>query len=416
MCYDCSIKGGQMFEANQKFHSAVSRRCATQSSLTKGWSLGLWLSLAVFLQMTLANSAMAVSIDWDNIGVGNATNLASGQVVQSLDDAGNCTIAPPFTDCEVDATITYQLGNDGNGGQLNCGWGGNNCVRFYNDQIGGITDGDLRFGVDATAADNGEDDLRVCIEFNREVEGLQFDVLDIDDASWDDSVEVTYVPFVNSTPILSRTDLVNASMFGDITTGTDPNHLIEHSPGSPAPNNEVLGWGAIQAPPAGNATAADDGGNVTIDFGTQQVGGFCIRYFAGPDSAADPGFQWIALSQLTWTTTLPVDLAHIDSSKTGRHLNVEWSTTAESFNLGFNLWGEKNGEWVALTRNPVPSKVVDSVSALQYQKRIKLRRADKDITRFGISSVDVLGSEQFYGPFEIGERYGEVVLLGLTPD
>lgn len=383
-------------------------RALTQQHLKDQLKL-IFIGTMFFVLTAFLTTAQAVSIDWDNIGVGNATNLVSGQVVQSLDDAGNCTIAPPFTDCEVEVEMTYQLNNDGNGGQLNCGFGGNNCVRFYNDQIGGITDGDLRLGVDATAADP-DDDMRMCIEFNREVEGLQFEILDIDDGSWDDSVELTYVPFVNATPMLSRTDLVDASTFGDLSTGTDPNHVIEHSPGLPAPDNEVLGWGAIQAPAAGNAGAADDGGNVSIDFGTQAVGGFCIRYFAGPNSNANPGFQWIALSQLTWTTTLPVDLAHVASKKTGRHLTVDWSTSAESFNLGFNLWVEKDGEWFALTRNLLPSKVVDSISSQTYSKRVKLSRELRDITRFGISSVDALGSEQFYGPFEVGEDYGEAVL------
>ena len=360
--------------------------------------------------LALISPVYAVSIDWDNLGVGNLTSIATGQVAQSLDDAGNCVITPPFTDCEVEATITWELNNDGNGGQLDCGFGANSCVRYYNDQIGGITDGDLRLGVNATAADGGDDDMRMCVEFNREVEGLQFDVLDIDDASWDDSVEITYVPFVNSTPILARADLVNAIAFGDVTTGTDPNHVIAHDPANAAPDNEVLGWGAIQNPPAGNANAGDDGGNVSIDFGTQQVGGFCIRYFAGPNSNGNPGFQWIALSQLTWTTTLPVDLAHVDSSKIGRFLTVEWSTSAESFNLGFNLWGEKDGEWFALTRNMLASNAVDSMKQQSYEKRVRLSRELSDITQFGLSSVDALGNEEFYGPFTVGERYGEAVL------
>lgn len=359
--------------------------------------------------LALVAPAHAVSIDWDNLGFANQTNIATGQVAESLDDAGNCTVSPPFTDCEVEATVTWELNNDGNGGQLDCGFGANNCVLFYNDQIGGITDGDLRLGVNATAADGGDDDMRMCVEFNREVEGLQFEVLDIDDASWDDSVEITYTPFVNSTPILARTDLINAVAFGDITTGTDPNHVIEHNPTNPAPDNEVLGWGAIQ-PAGGNAIAADDGGNVSIDFGTQQVGGFCIRYFAGPNSTANPSFQWIALSQLTWTTTLPVDLAHVDSSKVGRFLTVEWSTSAESFNLGFNLWGEKDGEWFALTRNFLPSNVIDSIKPQSYQRRVRLSRELRDINKFGLSSVDALGNEEFYGPFTVGESYGDAVL------
>lgn len=357
------------------------------------------LLLSIFV---LSTPIHAVEIDWANAGQPNATIFNSGTTVNAINN--NCV--PGVASCDASATVTFEVVNDGQGGEIACGYnGGAVCGAYFDTEFGGINEPQLRFAMDATGADP-DDNLNICVEFDRVVEGLSFDVLDVDDGPFDDVIEVVYTSAPSATPMLQRNDLLNAFAFGDVTTGTDPNHVVPHDPSFAAPNNEVLGWGAIQ-PAGGNAGITDDGGNVTLDFGSTQVWGFCVRYIPGPDSPVDPGFQFIGLSGLTWTASLPVNLDYFSSTQTGNTVSVNWSTSTESFNIGFNLWGEVDGEWLALNRNLIPSQKVDSHSVLNYRRHVRLNRHNRGISKIGISSIDTQGKEEFYGPFDIGQRYGE---------
>ena len=361
----------------------------------------VWALLVLFSVFLTTFKSSAVEVDWQNLGQANSTVLNSGSMVNATNN--NC--ADGVTNCDVIATVTFEIDNDGQGGEIECGWNsGSVCGAYFSDEFGGINDDNLRFAIDATGPDN-DDRFNMCVEFNSQVEGLTFDILDVDDAGWDDVVELYYASEASATPMLARTDLINAAAFGDVGTGTDANHVIAHSPSSAAPNNEALGWGSIQ-PNGGNAGNSDDGGNITIDFGTQRVWGFCMSYWAGPNSDANPPFQWVGLSNLNWTASLPVNLDFFTSSRRGNRVDFEWSTSSESFNIGFNLWGEVNGEWVALNRNFIPSKKINSHAPQDYKRKLRLNRSTRGLTRVGISSVDGMGKEEFYGPFEIGEEYG----------
>ncbi len=345
--------------------------------------------------------ARAVEIDWDDLGQGNASTLVSGSSVAATNNA----CSPGQVNCNVIATVTYQLVNDGVEGDLGCLWnGGVNCARFYNTPNGGIDDGNLRFGLNADEADN-DDYLNICIEFDRVVEGLMFEILDIDEQGWDDVVELYYATTPSATPMLDRVDLVNGVEFGDTTSGNDANHVVLHDLAFFAPNNEATGWGAIQ-PGGGNASTNDDGGNVSVDFLGTNVWGFCMRYWAGPDSNFNPPAQSIGLSDLIWTSSLPVNLDEFKSMRRANSLDLSWVTSSETFNLGFNLWAEQGGEWHLINDQIVSSKSNDSRSLLRYKKNLKLKRAFKNIRQIGISSIDTSGREEFYGPFKVGEAYG----------
>ncbi len=353
----------------------------------------------------VVTTALAVDIDWQNLGQGNSTVLTSGSVVT----ATNNTCTAGVNSCDATATVTYQINNNGQGGELACGWNsGAVCAAYFNTEFGGINNDNIRFALDATGGDNN-DHMNVCVAFDRVVKGLSFDILDVDDAGWDDVVELYYTSSPSATPMQSRTDLINAADFGDVSTGTDANHVIAHDPSFAAPNNEAKGWGAIQ-PEGGNAANGDDGGNISIDFDDTDVWGFCMRYWAGPTSATNPPFQWIGISSLSWTSTLPVNLDYFSSQHTGQNLEFKWSTSSESFNVGFNLWAEIDGEWQSLNKNWIRSKRLNAYSSSTYKKSIKINRNRENITKVGISSVDSRGNEEFYGPFEIGETYGEVTL------
>ncbi|MEO0367996.1 MAG: C25 family cysteine peptidase [Pseudomonadota bacterium] len=111
------------------------------------------------------------------------------------------------------------------------------------------------------------------------------------------------------------------------------------------------------------------------------------------------------------TFTTPVTLAQASVEATSRGARFHWETAAESFHLGFNLWGEFQGDWIQLNNALVASNGRDSQKSRQYQREVRLSRAERRaITRFGLSSVDTSGYEEFYGPFTLGEQYGQASL------
>ena len=106
--------------------------------------------------------------------------------------------------------------------------------------------------------------------------------------------------------------------------------------------------------------------------------------------------------------TTPVTLTSAQVSRLGRNATFEWQTSAETFHLGFNLWGETSEGWVQLNAGLIKGNGVDSGETQRYREQIRLSRSqDSEISQFGISSVDNTGYEEFYGPFTEDLEYGE---------
>lgn len=122
--------------------------------------------------------------------------------------------------------------------------------------------------------------------------------------------------------------------------------------------------------------------------------------------AADSGSIISAGNCLNATTT-PVTISSFETRQRGNSLVAKWQTSSEAFNLGFHLWGKVAGDWQQLNRELINSHQIDSVEPQNYRSRIKLSELDDEVTEVGISSVSTAGKEEFYGPFAIGERYGE---------
>lgn len=107
----------------------------------------------------------------------------------------------------------------------------------------------------------------------------------------------------------------------------------------------------------------------------------------------------------------PVTLNNAKVSTQGRSANFNWQTSAESFHLGFHLWGLVNDEWVQLNRKLIAGNGKDQFGVKNYQHRVRLTREQKNtISQFGISSVDNSGYEEFFGPFTVDQEYGEQVI------
>lgn len=109
-------------------------------------------------------------------------------------------------------------------------------------------------------------------------------------------------------------------------------------------------------------------------------------------------------------TTVPVTLAKFDSNKIGPFIKLDWETADETFNAGFNIWSlvqENNKEsLLQLNRELIRSHFIDSIDTQKYSWRFNTKSKEK-INNVVISSVDINGVEEFFGPFEIGETYGQ---------
>ncbi|MCZ7599169.1 MAG: hypothetical protein M5U09_17740 [Gammaproteobacteria bacterium] len=105
---------------------------------------------------------------------------------------------------------------------------------------------------------------------------------------------------------------------------------------------------------------------------------------------------------------LPVSLNSFGSRALGSGLRIEWTTASETFNIGFNLFARVNGQWRMLNDRPVRSKAPDAVTPQEYRERFRTEGfGTEDIEALAIASLDTTGREEWYGPFEIGESYGE---------
>ncbi len=108
--------------------------------------------------------------------------------------------------------------------------------------------------------------------------------------------------------------------------------------------------------------------------------------------------------------TVPVTLSSFSSIKKGSHVEFAWGTSSELFNVGFQLWGldGADGQWDKLHNWLIKSGSGNAVEPQSYAKRVKIPNSIDQLVSVGLSSVDSDGSEHYYGPFELGESYGEL--------
>jgi len=158
---------------------------------------------------------------------------------------------------------------------------------------------------------------------------------------------------------------------------------------------------------AGHERAGNNGGWLRVcDVNTSEaIFTFDEDTVSNPERAhIDEDVSVLAFGELF---TTPVTLSGARVSVIGRNAIFSWDTTAETFHLGFNLWGETTDGWVQLNRRLIVGNGVDTDEPQSYRQSIRLTRANREITQFGISSVDSTGYEEFYGPFSEGQDYGD---------
>jgi len=124
---------------------------------------------------------------------------------------------------------------------------------------------------------------------------------------------------------------------------------------------------------------------------------------------ADQG-TYIAANTCISGSTTPVTINTFETRKRGKSLVFDWQTASEAFNLGFHLWGKVDGDWQQLNRRLIGAQSFDSVTPRDYKRRVNLLRLGGELTEVGISALSTSGKEDFYGPFQIGEKYGEATV------
>ena len=120
---------------------------------------------------------------------------------------------------------------------------------------------------------------------------------------------------------------------------------------------------------------------------------------AGSDiSGVDFGYQQTLV-------TNPITLASFEavSGVNPGDVHIEWSTSMETGNVGFDLYARgRDTDWVKLNPNVIPSKVINSVAIQHYALDVSGVRGDV----FAIADIDIEGKETVHGPFRLGKRYG----------
>lgn len=111
--------------------------------------------------------------------------------------------------------------------------------------------------------------------------------------------------------------------------------------------------------------------------------------------------------------SLPVTLSSFNSDRSNDKVRVDWSTSSELFNVGFQLWGldATDSKWEKLHSWLVRSGSGNAIEPQSYSKTIRVPASINELVALGISSIDNDGTEHYYGPFNVGQSYGNLSQL-----
>lgn len=99
---------------------------------------------------------------------------------------------------------------------------------------------------------------------------------------------------------------------------------------------------------------------------------------------------------------LPIVLGEFRSNRNADdRVVINWKTQTEVANLGFNVYGRINDEWVLLNKDIISAKG-DSVEIVSYSLI-----ASTAANSLALSDIDGNGKETLHGPFLVGSSYGK---------
>lgn len=103
-------------------------------------------------------------------------------------------------------------------------------------------------------------------------------------------------------------------------------------------------------------------------------------------------------------TTLPVTIAYVYPQETANGLDVDFSTSSETANIGFNIYAVKGKKWTKLNETIIPG-ALDSFEPRDYHVSLSVP-SDFNVKKIGIAGIDGNGKEDRHGPFKVGRESG----------
>jgi len=258
-------------------------------------------------------------------------------------------------------------------------------------------------GMTASSAANSNctETLAIQIFFDPPVENLTFTLVDIDSGNalsppsfWHDLVVVQ----ANGGTVFPDSAVTGGANVVPIAAGAIPAGTCSLPGGAICPGANACHEGV------GNTTGNSTASNVTYTFNSTAISELTIAYTAADIGNATVGAMFIGLGPMSWTDTLPVTLSSFNSSYGEGGVVVDWSTSTETINIGFNIYAHIDGERVIINDQMIESHMGDSVEPQFYEKAVSV---PEGATELSISSVDIYGHEEYFGPYEIGASYGK---------
>jgi len=208
------------------------------------------------------------------------------------------------------------------------------------------------------------------------------------------------------------------ALSGKIWNDTNANGAINGEPGISGITLEVLQGGTVIGTATTDAAGSfsfpglPQGGtySVRVTDDANLLSGFTATYekTEGANALAYDGQETVANLSANVTDlnfgfyrpqipTLPVSLAWFRATAGARGTLLEWETSAEAGNVGFNVLGDLGSRKARLNDELIPSKVVSALTRSSYSLELPAGP-----TRFWLEEVDLEGQLRQHGPFALG--------------
>jgi subtilisin-like proprotein convertase family protein len=182
---------------------------------------------------------------------------------------------------------------------------------------------------------------------------------------------------------------------GDFGEGNERSRAITVTRTAIDPSNFVLTWGAGSG--GGGAVPANCGGTAST-FARFRYSSNTAAVDSPTGQAADGEVEDYQIS----ASTLPVTLARVETVPNGNSISVRFTTSTESGNVGFRIWGRRLQGRQALL-GTVKSKGSDSFVPQSYEATVP----GVGITSIQIEDVSAFAENRMHGPFAVGTVAGE---------
>ncbi len=211
------------------------------------------------------------------------------------------------------------------------------------------------------------------------------------------------------------------TLSGKIWNDSNNNGAINSEPGIPGITLEVLQGGTVIGTATTDASGnysfpgLPQGGTYTVRItdSANVLSGFTATYEKTEGTTAPFNGQEVAASLSANVTdlnfgfyrpqipTLPVSLAWFRSTAAKGGVLLEWETSAEAGNVGFNVWGDAGAQKVKLNPELIPAQAVSTLKPSSYSIVVPAGS-----TRFWLEEVDLETRLRRHGPFELGRFAG----------